>query len=616
MASHTHAEELFARGDASFVDELRRVHDADFLGGFAARWFADRRPEARRMLRDYLSRRLNVYHHEVLVKRLFKMAEAAADDELMGCFLVLLDRSVRRVRRKKYHHESRTLENRAEAQALLNQWESEGCEGAGINEWSGRFYVWGRWSEEVIVLPRNTAMMREDMPQWWWEREAIYLDLDRKRWERRRLFHVHTRNYLRRRAWRYFRDLGKRHPQLYVQAVAAALKQYEDADVVDGLALLDNWGLMHILFHHSPALTAKPHGWRLAPEHALTELQPAPMYEPLWQAAPRAVFDLLKEARCRPVRLWAAYFIRRDSARFRAAVTLEDWLALLSHEDAEAAALAAEMLRDTPGLNDLSVERWLQLLETPNATALETLCELIVAHVRPERVSLEQAVLLACSRPLPLARLGFNWLKSHRPGNAADCQTLLGLAGAQAEPLRPEMIRWARRVLNDSPHFQSQWLLEFLDSRHADVRAEGWHWLEERAEAREDVALWQRLLESPYDDVRLRLTAGLEERVRGRPLAVDGGRLNADLVRFLWASVLLNIHHGGRTKPLAVTQMVRRLERKPDEASVLLPILSVALRSVRGPEWRAGLAGVVGLVQRRPDLETVVRQAFPELKWM
>jgi hypothetical protein len=47
-----------------------------------------------------------------------------------------------------------------------------------------------------------------------------------------------------------------------------------------------------------------------------------------------------------------------------------------------------------------------------------------------------------------------------------------------------------------------------------------------------------------------------------------------------------------------------------------LPILSVALRSVRGPEWRAGLAGIVGLVQRRPDLEGVVRQSFPDLKWL
>jgi hypothetical protein len=605
MASHTHIEVLFERGDAAFVDELRRVHDADFLGGFAARWFADRRPEVRRMLRDYLNRPLNAYRHEVLVKRLFKMAEAAADDEIIGCFLVLFDRSLRRVKRQKHHYRSRTVEDRATAQALRNQWESEGAEGGGINEWNGRFYVTGHWFGEVIVLPRNTTMPR-----------AEGLEAAREWLERFRLFSVQTRHYLRRRVWRYFREMGKRHPQLYVRAVSLALKQYEDVDVADGLALLDNWGLMHILFHHSPALVAKTHGWTLAPERTLAELRPAPIYESLWQTSPRAVFDLLKEARCRPVRQWAIHFIRREPVKFRETAALEEWLGLLFHEDAEAATLAAEMLRDAPGLGDLSLERWLQLLETPNAMALEVLCELIAVHVRPERVRLEQAVHLACSRPLPLARLGFIWLQSRRPVSAADCQTLLGLASAMAEALRPEMVRWARGVLNDSPHFQPRWLLEFLDSRHADVRAEGWQWLEERLEAREDVTLWQRLLESPYDDVRLRLAASLEERVRGRAPAVDRDRLNAELLRFLWASVLLNVQRGGRTKPLVVTQMVRRLERKPDEARALLPILSVALRSVRGPEWRAGLAGIVGLVQRRPDLEGVVRQSFPDLKWV
>jgi hypothetical protein len=616
MASHTYIEELFERGDATFVDELRRVHDADFLGGFAARWFADRRPEARRMLRDYLNRPLNVYRHEVLVKRLFKMAEAAADDEIMGCFLVLFDRSLRRVKRKKYHYESRTLEDRATAQALLNQWESEGGEGGALSEWSNRFYAWHRWSEERIVLPRNTTMPR-DIPQWWWPRRSPEISPEiRQRLERFRLFSVHTRHYLRRRVWRYFREMGKRNPQLYVRAISSALKLYEDTDVADGLALLDNWGLMHILFHQSPALVAKTHGWTLAPQHTLAELRPAPIYEPLWQASPQGIFDLLKEARCRPVRQWAIHFIRLDPAKFRAAAPLEEWLGLLFHEDAETAALAAEMLRDAPGMGDLSLERWLQLLETPNATALEVLCELIAAHVRPERVSLEQALHLACSRPLPLARLGFTWLQSRRPASAADCQTLLGLAGSTAEAMRPEMVHWARGVVNESPYFQSQWLLEFLDSRHADVRAEGWQWMEERPEAREDVALWQRLLESPYDDVRVRLAASLDERMRGRTPAIDRDRLNAELLRFLWASVLLNIQRGGRTKPLVVAQMVRRLERKPDEASVLLPILSVALRSVRGPEWRAGLAGVVGLVQRRPDLESVVRQSFPDLKWL
>src|SRR5262249_22786837 len=119
----------------------------------------------------------------------------------------------------------------------------------------------------------------------------------------------------------------------------------------------------------------------------------------------------------------------------------------------------------------------------------------------------------------------------------------------------------------------------------------------------------------PYDDVRLKLVADLERRV-----GKDGGlseamALDADMVRLLWASVLLNIHRGNRAKPLVVAQMVRRLRWDPYSAASLLPILSVAVRSIRGPEWRAGLAGVVQLVEQNPNLQPLVREAFPELQW-
>jgi hypothetical protein len=566
------AEELFARGDSEFVDRIRAVYDAGRLGSFAVRWFADRRPEARRMLCDYLSRPLNAYRHEALVKRLFKLAEQANDDELMARFLVAFDRSRRRIRRRRWDVRSSEI-------------------------------------VEKIASPSNSTMPRDLSP--WAEISPPLRD-----WlERRRLFSVRTRNYLRRRAWRYFRKLGKEHPRQYVKAVMAALRLYEDEDVTDSLALLDNWGLVHILFHHAPALQAKPHGWLPAPGHRLAELQPAPMYESLWQASPRSVVDLLRDARCRTIRQWAIVLIRRDPAKNRDAATLDEWLRLLFHDDSEVAALAAELLRDAPGLSELSVDRWLSLLETPNVLALEILCELIVGHVRAERVGLADAVRLGCSRPVPLARLGLAWLQSKHPETLADCRTILGLANAEAESVRPEIVRWAREMLRASPYFEADWLLEFLDSRHADVRAEGWAWLETEPRARENVSLWQRLMESPYDDVRLRLAAALQERVGDRSPVVDSDRLDAELLRFLWASVLLNIHRGGRTKPLVVTQLIRRMESKPDEAKDLLPIVAVALRSVRGPEWRAGLAGVVRLIHRLSGLTSEVNRTFPELKW-
>jgi hypothetical protein len=93
-SSWSKVEELFERGDPQFVPAIRHIADADRLGAFAPRWYADPRPVARRMLLDYLALPLNAFRHEALVKRLFKLAEAAGDDEALGRFLVLFDRSL------------------------------------------------------------------------------------------------------------------------------------------------------------------------------------------------------------------------------------------------------------------------------------------------------------------------------------------------------------------------------------------------------------------------------------------------------------------------------------------------------------------------------------------
>jgi hypothetical protein len=578
------AKELFERGDPAFVDEVRRLHDPARLGTLAAQWYADVRPEARQLLCDYLDQPLNAFRHEPLVKCLFKLVEQAADDPLMARFLVALDRSERRVRRKRIRYDA-----------------SSGA----------------TWTEESIrlpsrtTLPRSTKQLRYRNPQTGEPMAARTVEAHSKL----RLFSVHTRHYLRRRVWRYFRNLGKQHPDRYLPAIGEALKQYSDADVADGLALLDNWGLVHVLFHHCPALVAKAHGWTLADGHTLAELTPAPIFEPLWQTSAAPLLDVLKQARCRPVRQWAMQMLRRHHADAVARLPLPEILTLLGHEDAELSRFAAEALRQAPALASLSVEQWLALLDTTNPQTLDILCELMAQRLDANTITLEQAARLASSRPVPVARLGLTWLQSKQPATLEQCRTLLTLGEAEAESVRAELVRWARRVLSSSPHFQAEWVLEFLDGRYADVREEGWVWFHDETRAHEEVMLWQRLLETPYDDIRLRLVAMLEERVaRQEPMPPAPSQLDPELLRFLWASVLLNIHRGGRSKPLVVGQMIRRLERRPEEAPVLLPILSVALRSVRGPEWRAGLAGIVQLLERSPESEPAVRSAFPELK--
>lgn len=639
------AQELFERGDPAFVDAVRRVDDADALGAFAARWVDDRRPEARAMLLDYLDRPLNSYRHEALVKRAFKRVEERRDDGLMAAFLVAFDRSIRRARRKRSRFEQREVATEEEARAVLALWSASGAERTGLwsDSWRGRHHVWARWAEPgAAVTPQGTEMPRgefKDAWMWvpgtrrgqtfkvpdWVYRLGLYPadfrdrpevpESRRKDFAQWRLFSVATRHYLRRRAWRYFRRLGRRDPGRYVPAVKEALLRYRDDDTASGLALIDNWGLVHILFHHSPVLDSNERGWRVAPGRSLAELEPAPMFAKLWAAAPRAVVELLTGSRCRAVRGWAVRMARRDPAAILSVFPVEERLGLLEFDDPEVVDLAADLLRDDPALANLPVDRWLALLESAAPAALGLLTELVGKHVPPERVETDRAVRLARMRPLPLARLGLLWLRAKPPRDEAECQALLGLVEAESEPLRPELLAWAREALAASGRFDPSWVVAWLDSRHADARAEGWRWFLDEPRARDDVPTWRKLMESPYDDVRLKLVAALEARAGGPdPLRVERGDLDPDLLRLLWASVLLNVERGGRSKPVAVRQLVRRAQARPDDLPALLPILSVALRSVRGPEFRAGLAAIVGLAERDEAARDLVARTFPELQ--
>lgn len=636
-------QELLERGDPGFVDRLRSVTDAEALGQFAGRWYDNASPNARRLLLAYLERPLNAYRHEALVKRLFKRAEAAGDDAVMARFLVAFDRSIRRVQRAKRHHESQEVASREQAERLAGLWRAEGYAWAGFGPvgLSGRsFRVWGSWSEPRIVTPAGTTMPRGKMSnrvRYWGQRAARFADwvfalrLDvrpyadmadppeevRKQLERFRLFSVPTRQYLRRRAWRYFRRLGKTHPERYVAAISEALVLYEDADLDTGLALIDNWGLIHALFHQSPVLVARPRGWMLAEGRSLAELEPAPIFEALWRQAPKAIFDLMIGGRCRPVRKWAARMLVRNLAAARAAIGIEDALGLLGHDDPEVVDFAVAWLRDADDLSSVPPERWLAIAEAASPGALEVLAEIMARQIAPDRIPLEAAARLAASRPLPLARLGLGWLRGKSPASDDERRSLMPLLEAACEPLRPEILHRLRSVLSTTPEFRADWLLEFLDSRHADARAEGFRWFREEARASDDVSLWRRLMESPYDDVRLALSAELEARLRpDKARAADLSlTLDPERLRLLWASVLLNVNRGSRAKPGVMEQVAHRLGRHPDEAAVLLPLLAVGLRSLRAPERRAALAAVVRLAEARPDSSPMIREALPELQW-
>jgi hypothetical protein len=566
---------LFQAGSLDFVDEVRQRVDATVLAPFAETWYTDARIEARRLLFAYLERPLNAPRHEPLVKRLFKFADNAGDDAAMARFLVGLDRTIRRKR--------------------------------GVaRQWNYRTRAYEQF--ETITIPGDTMLSRDDR----FYVGAWYAQNREKFTKGKYLFSIPTRHYLRRRAWRYFRKLGRKNPERYVPAICTALKLYTDADVPDGLGLLDNWGLCHVLFHHSPVLEARPTGWYVAEGHFLPQLQPEPMFSRLWLRSAEPIFDLLVNAKCQTVGVWAAKMLRKHFPSRLAEVEVDQLLDWLVADNAVLNDLAVEFLERAGGLERIPVETWLALTEDAKPDLMDRICELILRVVKPEAVSFADAVRLAMQRPVPLARLGVAFLQGKKPATEDEVKALFGLREAQADPLRADLVKWACGVLAERPEFQPLWVLEFLDSRHEDVREIGWEWLQSEPRARDDATVWQRMLESPYDNIRLRLIGILEERAKER----DGlAKFPVEFVRFLWATVLLNIHRGSRAKPFVVRQIIDRLAAHPDESGELLPIVAVALRSVRGPEFRAGLAGVAAFVEKNPTRKPLVEAVFPELSW-
>src|SRR6185436_17408327 len=134
-----------------------------------------------------------------------------------------------------------------------------------------------------------------------------------------------------------------------------------------------------------------------------------------------------------------------------------------------------------------------------------------------------------------------------------------------------------------------------------------WDWLVIQSAGWEDSALWARLVESPYEDVRMRFVAALEDRQKAP------WKVGPDALRVLWTSVLLAIHRGGRAKLTALRQIAEALLTHPENAETLLPVAAVAIRSVRFTEARAGLAAVVSVMAHRPEIEPLVKRHLPEL---
>lgn len=573
-AAYLLAEEYLAAGDERFLAQLRTLHDPKRLVPIIEKWKRDHRPWARRQIIDYL-RALDIAGHEPVVKRLFKHAEEKQDDVLMAHFMCAFDGLIRRKRRRKYHYDWQTRQS---------------------------------WDEEALMTPRRRGVA------------AIAPGATLSGGERRQqknpptLFSRHTQHYLRRRAWRYFRSIafnqrGRRAESDYTAAVSIALRLYTNADLAAGENLLDSWGLIHAMFGGSDVLEFGSAFVNPRPGRGLSELTAAPKYEQLWKApsAIKPLLTLVADAASRPVRVWATQLVRAYHLKNLTAIDVALLLLLLDHADEEVQQLGAELLENATTLDRLSIADWLRLLQTRNMTALESVVRAMRKNIAPDRLELEQLIDIATAEPVPVARLGLEFLQARNIAAADDRNALTRLADAKSMGVGGEIAKWALGILGTREQYDVKLVSPFFDSANFAIRVAAFAWLTPESAGHDDPALYSRLLETPYDDVRFALVADLKSRAA---LAGAGG---ASLVP-LWSSVLLGIHRGGRSKLIALRQISDAVARDPQNAAALMPVLAVAIRSVRPPEARTGLSAIVGAVERSPALADDVARFLPELQ--
>ncbi len=577
-------DESFATEDDRFVDRVRMVTAPKYLAALADRWKKDPRPWARRQIFQYLALPLDRAGHHPLVKRLFKHAEAGSDDELMAAFLVAFDRLVRRRRRMRYRYDFATRQS---------------------------------WQEEELFLPSDQILAAGKDREFRNPRtgERINVPGPLRVPAHGRLFSYRTRGYLRRRAWRYFRRMGFQRPSDYPRAVARALLLYRDDDVARGENILDNWSLLHITFRRSPVLQFKRTRVEVSAGRSLGELVAAPQFHHLWKRPESAdvLLNLVVQAESRLVRVWTIQLLKRDHAATLQAITAQQLLALLNHTDQDVQQFAAGLLETLSGVDTWPIAIWLELLETRSVTALATICQAMRERVNPERLNLEQCVALACARATPVARLGLSWLTGRKVAGFQDRTTIARLAEARCAAVGALAATHALSILGSPEAYRLEDVSPFFDSLSAEVRRGAWEWLTPSSPGYDDAALWSRLLETPYDDVRLPLVEELNRRTRATnaPRALEHQDLS-----MVWLTVLLGVHRGGRAKLKALRQISQAIKEQPDRAERLVPVLAVAIRSVRPPEARAGLSAILSAVSARPDLEATLARHIPELRLM
>ncbi len=568
--------ERFESANERFLDEVMACTSSKALAELSDQWYQDKRAFARTTLLRYIDEGCNKQFHRPLVKRLFKLAECAGDDEVIAHFVYAFDRFLRR--RKQ----------------TIRWWDASQ----------------GGYREEIVL--RHDSNIPEHARS---VAQSEFRYFDRKLGEFRNItisfdcetvFTRRTRRYLQRRAFRYLRKIGLTDPIRYNKAVCISLALYRDDDIPSIAALMDSWSLTHIMYGCSPFLQRLPHGIVFKQEYSFADICFVPIFEESWKFGFHSIIKLLENAKCTFVAQFSIEMLKLHHSKTLNEIPFAHIRSFLFSPLKQVREFGFNLLQCMSNPETLSASDWLSLSEINDDNLISSCSSMIAKSIDFRNVTLDSCISLASSINLPFAELGLSWIKKKPIATQDFVSRLFALFDAPIDIVRIKASKWIYLTLQNSPLVTPELILNGLDSRFIDTRELFMNWMQDEDRFRDNQIIWSALAESPYDDIRKFLAKHLALREKQLPL---------NSLQHIWASTILAINRGAKAKKLALYQLTERILAHPTNAEALLPLLRISLRSSRPAEQRIAMHAICSILVKNPDIGQIIRRIIPELAW-
>jgi hypothetical protein len=216
-----------------------------------------------------------------------------------------------------------------------------------------------------------------------------------------------TLAYLRRRAWRHLRQIGRTRPACYADAACDVLAHYQDSTRWHQTLVAN-----HIFFHQTGEYDRSNFHLRRSSSDLLKDRA----FPDLWRRSPRPLFGLLERARSDQVRRFAAEALKAD---FRASLREVEpgWVArLIAVGSGPVDEFAVWVLNNVPRFEQAAFrslglhEAVLRLFDSPSHAARSYAAEYARTHARD--LPVDELIRLADNSEVTVRRLANDLLQA------------------------------------------------------------------------------------------------------------------------------------------------------------------------------------------------------------